>query len=149
MLTNYDRWVHLATRELRAKEVPRRYRCRIEPTRAQHSTCRRLCRDRPTAKPLRQRTVSGRVRLTKDDQRPRSPFAGPQVSLWIRKLRARLFESYFQLGHKSLPGGYVLNASLVIQKFYQTLAIPREPLRLLKIGQPASTKAACFRKRIL
>jgi hypothetical protein len=38
MPTNYDRWVHLATRALRAKEVPRRYWWRIEPIRAHHST---------------------------------------------------------------------------------------------------------------
>ncbi|WP_146088304.1 DUF6083 domain-containing protein [Actinacidiphila yanglinensis] len=33
VLTNYERWVHLATRSMRAKEVPRRYWWRIEPTR--------------------------------------------------------------------------------------------------------------------
>ena len=38
MLTNYDRWVRLATRTVRAKEVPRRYWWRIEPIRARHST---------------------------------------------------------------------------------------------------------------
>ncbi len=38
VLTNYDRWVHLATVPMRAKEVPRRYWWRVEPIRADYST---------------------------------------------------------------------------------------------------------------
>ncbi|SCD42798.1 hypothetical protein GA0115240_10769 [Streptomyces sp. DvalAA-14] len=38
MQTNYERWVHLDTEAMRAKEVPRRYWWRIEPIRARYST---------------------------------------------------------------------------------------------------------------
>ncbi|MBT2391552.1 hypothetical protein J7E87_19465 [Streptomyces sp. ISL-1] len=35
--TNYDRWVHLATRDHPAKDVPPRYRWRLVPIRAHHA----------------------------------------------------------------------------------------------------------------
>lgn len=38
MPTNYDRWVHLSTAPMRAKEVPRRYRWRVETRPARHSS---------------------------------------------------------------------------------------------------------------
>jgi len=38
MPTNYDRWVHLSTVPMRAKEVPRRYRWRVEKRPARHSS---------------------------------------------------------------------------------------------------------------
>lgn len=38
MPTNYDRWMHLSTVPLRAKEVPRRYRWRVETRPARHSS---------------------------------------------------------------------------------------------------------------
>ncbi|WP_225851185.1 hypothetical protein [Streptomyces sp. HPF1205] len=37
MPTNYDRWVHLSTISMRAKEVPCRYRWRVETRPARHS----------------------------------------------------------------------------------------------------------------
>ncbi|MBZ9643831.1 DUF6083 domain-containing protein [Streptomyces sp. PSKA30] len=37
-LTNYDRWVHLATRDYPAKDVPPRYRWRLVAVLARHSS---------------------------------------------------------------------------------------------------------------
>ncbi|MFI2349342.1 DUF6083 domain-containing protein [Streptomyces sp. NPDC019443] len=36
--TNYDRWIHLATRDYPAKDVPPRYRWRLVAVRARHSS---------------------------------------------------------------------------------------------------------------
>jgi hypothetical protein len=37
LATNYDKWVYLSVLDVRAKDVPRRYRWRLEPIRARHS----------------------------------------------------------------------------------------------------------------